>query len=51
VSRLAQRREKVALFVAFEQRITQIAGGDEPRGQPRDLAFLFFNDGVEDRHE
>jgi hypothetical protein len=50
VPRVLQRRDKVAPFAAFEQGVAQIAGGDESRGQHRDFAFLFFNDGVEDGH-
>ena len=46
VPRVLQRRNKIAPFAAFEQSVTQIAGGDESRGQLRDFAFFLFNDGV-----
>ena len=42
-----QRGNKIAPLAVFQHRVAQIAGGDEPRGQLRDFAFLLFNDFVE----
>jgi hypothetical protein len=40
-----QCRNKITAFTVLQHRIAQIAGGNEPRGQLRDLAFLLFNNG------
>ena len=42
-----QRGDEIAPLAVFQHRVAQIAGGDEARGQLRDLAFLLFNDFVE----
>ena len=46
----AERGDKIAPLAVFQHRVAQIAGGDEPRGQLRDFAFLLFNNFVENVH-
>jgi len=38
-------REKITAFAARQQRIAQVAGGDEARGQVRDFALFLFDNG------
>ena len=46
----AQRGEKITRLIALQQRVAQIARGQQSRGQRGDFAVFLGDDGVEDAH-
>ena len=47
---LFESSDKIAALAMLEEGVTQVAGGDDARGELRALAFLFFDDIIENVH-